>query len=112
MKATVKELMSMEDIGREVEISGWVRTFRSNRFIALSDGTTLKTIQCVVDFNEFDDSLLRRIHTGTALTLTGKLVPSQGKGQDREIQVDKLFIDGDADPDEYPLQPKKHGLDF
>ncbi len=112
MKATVKELMSMEVIGREVEISGWVRTFRSNRFIALSDGTTLKTIQCVVDFNEFDDSLLRRIHTGTALTLTGKLVPSQGKGQDREIQVDKLFIDGDADPDEYPLQPKKHSLDF
>lgn len=112
MNMTIRELMSGQADGRQIAISGWVRTFRSNRFIALSDGTTIKTLQGVVDYTKFDEALLKRIHTGAALTLHGKLVPSEGRGQDREVQVETIEIHGDSDPDEYPLQPKKHSLDF
>lgn len=93
-------------------MNGWVRTFRSNRFIALNDGSTLNNIQCVVDFEELDDTILRQINTGAALRITGTLVESQGKGQSLEIQVSNLFVHGPADPEVYPIQPKKHSLEF
>jgi len=111
-KLSVRELITVEPKGQEVQVSGWVRTFRSNRFIALSDGSTVKTIQGVVDFEKLEESTLRRITTGAALTLSGKLVESEGKGQKSEIQVSNIEIHGDSHPDEYPLQPKKHSLEF
>ncbi len=110
--ASIKEILNQPTIGETVSISGWVRTFRSNRFIALSDGSVIQTIQGVVDFEHMDEAILDRINTGTALTMTGKLVESQGKGQTVELQVETIEIHGDADPEEYPLQPKKHSLDF
>lgn len=110
--ASIKEILSQPPIGETVSISGWVRTFRSNRFIALSDGSVIQTIQGVVDFEQMDEAILNRINTGTALTMTGKLVESQGKGQSVEVQVEKIEIHGDADPEKYPLQPKKHSMDF
>ncbi len=110
--ASIKEILNQPTIGETVSISGWVRTFRSNRFIALSDGSVIQTIQGVVDFEQMDEAILDRINTGTALTMTGKLVESQGKGQTVELQVETIEIHGDADPEEYPLQPKKHSLDF
>ncbi|MFT6997439.1 MAG: asparaginyl-tRNA synthetase [Cryomorphaceae bacterium] len=110
--ASIKEILNQPAIGESVSISGWVRTFRSNRFIALSDGSVIQTIQGVVDFEQMDEAILNRINTGTALTMTGKLVESQGKGQTVELQVEAIEIHGDADPEEYPLQPKKHSLDF
>ncbi|MCZ4408786.1 asparagine--tRNA ligase [Cryomorphaceae bacterium 1068] len=110
--ASIKEILNKPTIGESVRISGWVRTFRSNRFIALSDGSVIQTIQGVVDFEQMDEAILNRINTGTALTMTGKLVESQGKGQTVEVQVESIEIHGDADPEEYPLQPKKHSLDF
>lgn len=110
--ASIKEIFNQPAIGESVSISGWVRTFRSNRFIALSDGSVIQTIQGVVDFEQMDEAILNRINTGTALTMTGKLVESQGKGQTVELQVEAIEIHGDADPEEYPLQPKKHSLDF
>ena len=97
---------------QEVEIKGWVRTFRANRFIALNDGSTLNNIQCVVDFENTDEALLKRITTGAAVHIKGELVESQGKGQNLEIVVSNIEILGDSDPEEYPIQPKKHSFEF
>lgn len=99
-------------VGQEITVKGWVRTFRSNRFIALNDGSTIHNIQAVIDFENFDEALLKRVTTGSAVSVTGKLVESQGKGQSVEVLVSAIEILGDANPEEYPLQPKKHSLEF
>jgi asparaginyl-tRNA synthetase len=81
----------------------------------LSDGSTIHTIQAVVDFEKFDEALLKRVTTGAALSITGKLIESQGAGQKVEIAVEKIEILGDADPEEVSktvMQPKKHSLEF
>lgn len=109
---TIKQLLERNPLNDSVTVMGWVRTFRSNRFIALNDGSTLTTLQCVVDFETLEDGLLSQIHTGTALKLTGLFVESQGKGQSVEIQVTNLEILGTANPDHFPIQPKKHSLEF
>ncbi|NEN23136.1 asparagine--tRNA ligase [Cryomorpha ignava] len=111
-KSSVKDILSLDPKGQEVELSAWVRTFRSNRFIALSDGSTINTIQAVVDFENHDEALLRKINTGAAITVKGKLIESQGKGQTAEIQVSDVLINGESDPEKYPLQPKKHSMEF
>ena len=109
---SVKELLAMEPNGQQVSVNGWVKTFRSNRFIALNDGSVLKNIQCVVDFETMDEEVLKQINTGAALGITGLLVESQGRGQNVEIQVSDLKIHGGADPEAYPIQPKKHSMEF
>ena len=109
---TIKQLLEQNPINQSITVMGWVRTFRSNRFIALNDGSTLTNLQCVVDFESFDEDLLNKIHTGTALKLSGLFVESQGKGQQVEIQVEAVELLGIADPDLYPIQPKKHSLEF
>ena len=91
---------------------GWVRTFRSNRFIAINDGSTLQNLQCVIDFENTDEKLLKEINTGACLKLTGKLEESQGKGQSVEVQVATIELLGSSDPNHYPIQPKKHSLEF
>ena len=108
----IKELLNGEKIGEQVIVKGWVRTFRSNRFIALNDGSTSKNLQAVVDFEKFDEALLKRVTTGASVALEGTLIESQGQGQDYEIAVVSLEVLGDSDPNEYPLQPKKHSLEF
>lgn len=108
----IKELLATENFGRDVIVKGWVRTFRNNQFIAINDGSTLNNIQAVVDFENTDDALLKRITTGAALSVKGKLIASQGKGQRVEIKVEELQILGDSDPERFPLQPKKHSLEF
>lgn len=110
--SSVKELLNSSNFLQEVSVKGWVRTFRSNRFIALNDGSTINNIQCVVDFENTDEALLKRINTGAAVAIQGTLVESQGKGQKVEIQATNVEILGDSDPDEYPIQPKKHSLEF
>ena len=112
MKSSVAELLSSNNFLQEIEIKGWVRTFRANRFIALNDGSTIKNIQCVVDFEKTDEALLKRITTGAAIAIKGTLTESQGRGQTVEIQVSHIEILGDSNPDEYPIQPKKHSLEF
>ena len=109
---SIKEILRCKPEGQEVSVNGWVRTFRSNRFIALNDGSTIKNIQCVVDFENLDQEVLKQINTGAAIQVTGSLVESQGRGQDMEIQVNNLFIHGEADPETYPIQPKKHSMEF
>jgi asparaginyl-tRNA synthetase len=113
--STVSELLVQDKTLVDVEVKGWVRTFRANRFIALNDGSTINNIQCVVDFENTDENLLKRITTGAAVYIKGKLVESQGKGQKVEVQVNTIEILGDADPEEVSktiLQPKRHTLEF
>lgn len=108
----IKELLKSEDFGKEVIVKGWVRTFRNNQFIAINDGSSINNIQAVVDFGHTDEALLKRVTTGAAIRIKGQLVESLGKGQRVEIKVSELTILGDSDPDKYPLQPKKHSLEF
>lgn len=113
MKHTrINELLVSRDFGREVLVKGWVKTFRNNQFIAMNDGSSLSNIQVVVDFNATEESLLKRINTGAALAVKGVLVESVGKGQTVEVKATSVEILGDSDPEKFPLQPKKHSLEF
>ena len=109
---SINELLQSPPLKQKVEVNGWVKTFRSNRFIALNDGSSIKNIQCVVDFEQFDEDLLKKIATGAALKIKGVLVESLGKGQSVEIQAEEIFVHGLSDPDSYPIQPKKHSMEF
>jgi len=109
---SIAELLQKRNALHEIDVKGWVRTFRANRFIALNDGSTLNNIQCVVDFENTDKELLKRITTGAAVHIKGELVESQGKGQDVEILVKSLEVLGDSDPETFPIQPKKHSFEF
>lgn len=108
----VKSILRMNPENQDVLVKGWVRTFRSNRFIAINDGSTLHNLQAVVDFEKEDPELLKRITTGAAISVKGKLIASQGKGQSVELIAEKIEILGDSDPEKFPLQPKKHSLEF
>ena len=113
MKRTkVKELLNSTAYGNEVTVMGWVRTFRNNQFIAINDGSTINNIQAVVDFENTDETLLKRLTTGAAISITGELIESLGKGQKVEVKVKHLEILGDSDAEKFPLQPKKHSLEF
>jgi asparaginyl-tRNA synthetase len=113
MKRTkIKALLATQPTGQTVLVQGWVRTFRNNQFIALNDGSTINNIQAVVALNSLDDTTLKRITTGACLAVTGELIPSPAKGQSVELKVTALEILGDSDAEKFPLQPKKHSLEF
>ncbi|KGO79930.1 asparaginyl-tRNA synthetase [Flavobacterium beibuense F44-8] len=113
MKHTkVKDLLNSTNTIDEVSVKGWVRTFRNNQFIALNDGSVIHNIQCVVDFENTPEETLKRITTGAAVAIKGSLVESQGKGQKYEIKVSQVEILGDSDAEKFPMQPKKHSLEF
>ncbi|WP_188361144.1 asparagine--tRNA ligase [Flavobacterium orientale] len=108
----VKDLLNATTTLNDITVKGWVRTFRNNQFIALNDGSTIHNIQCVVDFENTSETVLKRITTGAALSISGNLVESKGAGQKYEVQVLQLEILGDSDAEKYPMQPKKHSLEF
>lgn len=113
MRATkIKELLKTRPTNQTVIAQGWVRTFRNNQFISLNDGSTINNVQAVVELGKFDDITLKRITTGACLSVTGELIASPAKGQTVEIKVVSLEILGDSDAEVYPLQPKKHSLEF
>ena len=112
MMKKIDILLSKNKPRKNVEVCGWVKTFRANRFIAINDGSTIANLQCVIDFENTENSLLKRINTGAAVKIIGDLIKSQGSGQNLEINVKKILIIGDSDPDLYPIQPKKHSLEF
>ncbi|MGK0295551.1 MAG: asparaginyl-tRNA synthetase, partial [Ulvibacter sp.] len=108
------KLLRSEPSHHEVIVKGWVRSFRSNRFIALNDGSTIKNMQCVVDFEKFGDDVIKKITVGAAVKITGLIVESQGQGQNIEIQVSKLEVLGEANPEDVKLtilSPKRHSLE-
>ncbi|AWL79576.1 asparagine--tRNA ligase [Capnocytophaga canimorsus] len=112
MYISINQVIKDSPIGQKITLKGWVRTFRSNRFIALNDGSTIENVQVVVDFENTPEELLKRITTGAAIEVKGSVVESQGKGQSIEIQATEIHILGDSNPEEYPIQPKKHSFEF
>src|SRR6187401_1426931 len=111
-RTRIKELLNQEPQGQEVTVMGWVRTFRNNQFIALNDGSTNNNLQVVVALGKFDDDQLKRITTSSSLKITGNLIASLGKGQKMDLNATSIEILGDCDAEKYPLQPKKHSLEF
>ncbi len=100
---------------QEVVVNGWVRSFRSNRFIALNDGSTINNIQVVVDFENFDESIIKQISTAASLQIKGEVVESEGAGQEIEIIAKEIKILGTAPSEELKgtiLQPKQHSLEI
>jgi asparaginyl-tRNA synthetase len=108
----IVDLLSKPNHYKTVIVKGWVKTFRANRFIALNDGSTIENLQCVVDYMQTDESLLKKINTGAALEIEGELIKSMGKGQSIEVLVKSIVVHGEADPDTYPIQAKKHSFEF
>lgn len=116
MKRTeIKSLLKTGDFGKEVLVQGWVRTKRGSKnvaFIALNDGSTINNVQIVVDVDDNTSAVLDAIHTGAAISVVGELVESAGSGQNVEVHAKSVDVLGMANPDEYPIQPKKHTLEF
>jgi asparaginyl-tRNA synthetase len=111
----IKQLLSSPQLGSEVLVKGWVRTKRGNKnivFIALNDGSTINNIQVVADAASFDENLLKDISTGACIAVTGKLVESQGQGQNTEINAVTIELYGKSDAETYPLQKKGHSMEF
>ena len=111
-RVKIKELLASEQTGHEVTVMGWIRTFRNNQFIALNDGSTNNNLQVVVELGLLDEATLKRLTTGASIKVIGEVVASLGKGQKVEVKAKTLEVLGDSDAEKYPLQPKKHSLEF
>ena len=111
-RTKVKAILQSDQKDYKATVKGWVRTFRNNQFLALSDGSTIKTLQVVIDRENTDENILKQITTGAAVTAQGTVIESQGAGQSVELVADTIVVNGLADPEKYPLQPKKHSLEF
>ena len=111
-RVKIKELLTWEPNNQEVTVMGWVRTFRNNQFVALNDGSTNTNLQVVIALDQHRDEFLKRITTSSSLKVTGTVIPSLGKGQKLELKATDVEILGDSDAEKYPLQPKKHSLEF
>ena len=112
MTLLIKEILKLKPKNQLVTAEGWVKNFRANKFISLNDGSTVRNIQCVIDFENFDDSIIKKITSGTSLSIKGKLVNSLGSGQEVEILVENIKIYGESNAEKYPIQPKKHSFEF
>src|SRR5690606_38692224 len=108
----IKELLNSTDFGKTVIVKGWIKTFRNNQFLAINDGSCLGNIQVVIDYENTDERTLKRLTTGAAVSVEGVLIESLGKGQRVEVKASQISILGDSDPEKFPLQPKKHSLEF
>jgi asparaginyl-tRNA synthetase len=114
-RTKVKEILLKGETGQEVLVKGWVRTKRGSKnvnFITLNDGSTIHNLQIVADTLVFGEEFLKDINTSTSLSVSGELVASQGSGQNVELVAKTIHIYGKSDPDKYPIQPKKHSLEF
>ena len=105
----------MTNYGQTIQVCGWVRSKRGNKqvnFIALNDGSTIKNIQIVADMSIISEEELKNVTTGACICASGKLVESQGSGQNVEIQLEKIEVFGTADPEKYPLQKKGLSMEY
>lgn len=114
-RKTIADWLKTNPEGQEVKVMGWVRTRRGNKnvaFIALNDGSVIHNIQIVVDLQQFPEEQLKKVQTGSSISVIGKLVASQGQGQTVEVLAEQIEVHGEADPEKYPLQKKGHTLEF
>jgi len=108
----IKSVLNNDYVGKVIVVCGWVKTFRSNRFINLNDGSCLSDLQCLVDYEKLDQSKLSKINTGACLEVEGEIVKSQGRGQSVELIANNINVLGESDPEKFPIQPKKHSFEF
>lgn len=108
----IARVLAEQKTGEKIEVKGWVRAFRANRFIALNDGSSANNLQVVVDFEQFDESVIKGISFHSCIAVSGTLVASQGSGQAVELQADIIEILGGNDLEKYPLQPKRQTMEF
>lgn len=108
----IARVLAEQKTGEKIEVKGWVRAFRANRFIALNDGSGANNLQVVVDFEQFDESVIKGISFHSCIAVSGTLVESQGSGQAVELQADTIEILGGNDLEKYPLQPKRQTMEF
>ena len=111
----IKEILQLEGSEQKIHVKGWVRTRRGSKhvsFISLNDGSSINSIQVVAESRDFDEALIKQVTTGSCISVSGKLVASKGSGQKVEILANSIEILGNADAENYPLQPKKHSLEF
>ena len=108
----IKSVLNNDYVGKVIVVCGWVKTFRSNRFINLNDGSCLSDLQCVVDYEKLDQSKLSKINTGACLEVEGEIVKSQGRGQSVELIANNINVLGESDPEKFPIQPKQHSFEF
>lgn len=114
-RVKIKTILELHPIGKEITLMGWVRTKRSNKnvsFIAMNDGSIITNYQVVADPTVISEEILKKCTTGACLKITGTVVESQGAGQSSELNAQLIEVLGEADPEKYPLQPKKHSLEF
>jgi asparaginyl-tRNA synthetase len=109
---SILELFNDKPIGTNVLVKGWVRTFRNDQFITVTDGSTIKTLQIVIKKEEHDEEKLKKIQTGACISAKGLLEKSLGKGQEIELICEELVILGESDPNEFPIQMKRHTMEF
>ncbi len=108
----IKSILNDDYVGKNIIVYGWVKTFRSKRFINLNDGSCLNDLQCVVDYEKLEESKLSEINTGACIKVEGEIVKSQGQGQNIELIANSIDILGESDPEKFPIQPKKHSFEF
>jgi asparaginyl-tRNA synthetase len=108
----IKDLLQSDNVNYQATVMGWVRTFRNNQFIALNDGSTNNNLQIVIALGSLEEQLLKRITTGACIKARGEIIASLGKGQKIELNASEVEILGDSDAEKFPLQPKKHSLEF
>lgn len=111
-RTRINDILSAPKMDEKVTVMGWVRTFRNNQFVSLNDGSTISNLQAVLALGDFEEAVLKRITTGAAMKIEGTIVPSLGKGQSVELKAESVEIIGDSDAEKFPLQPKKHSLEF
>ena len=114
-KTIIKDILNKDSINQIYTVSGWVRNKRGSKqisFIMLNDGTCFNDLQVVINLKPEIESVLREINTGASIEVKGQLIKSEGSGQQVELVADKIKLIGPADPDDYPIQPKKHNLEF
>ncbi len=111
-RTEIVDVLKAPQIGATITVKGWVRAFRSNRFVALNDGSTFNTVQVVIDPDKIDEETVKRIGFHACIAATGELVESKGSGQAVELMADTIEILGDTDLSEYPLQAKKQSMEF
>ena len=112
MMKKIDDLLGDNKPKKNITVCGWVKTFRGNRFIAINDGSCIANLQCVIDYENTESSILKKINTGAAVKIIGDLISSKGSGQNLEIIVNKISIIGESDSESYPIQPKRHSLEF
>ena len=108
----IKDIYNSPNYNSQITLAGWVRAFRGNRFIELNDGSTIENIQCVISDSNIQNEAYRKINVGSSVKIEGNLIESIGKGQNFEVEILNLEILGDSDPENYPIQPKKHSFEF